>query len=111
MSKLTQHLASEIVLERDLAPKSENAHGARSARMRAVLGGNTAKMFTLNILTVLFALPMICVLIIWLPIEESPPAPCPSGIGCSSLSPQASSKPRHLPRHGLTAGGVTPGIA
>ena len=71
MSKLTQHLASEIVLERDLAPKSENAHGARSARMRAVLGGNTAKMFTLNILTVLFALPMICVLIIWLPIEES----------------------------------------
>ena len=54
MSKLTQHLASEIVLERDLAPKSENAHGARSARMRAVLGGNTAKMFTLNILTVLF---------------------------------------------------------
>ena len=29
------------------------------------------------------------------------PALCPSGIGCSSLSPQASSKPRHLPRHGL----------
>ena len=71
MSKITQYLASKIVLARDLAPKSENAHGARSARMREVLSGNTAKMFTLNILTVLFALPMICVLIIWLPIEES----------------------------------------
>ena len=71
MSKLTQLLASKIVLQRDLAPKSENAHGARAARMREVLGGNTAKMFTLNIFTVLFALPMICVLIIWLPIEES----------------------------------------
>lgn len=71
MSKLTQLLASKIVLQRDLAPKSESAHGARSARMREVLGGNTAKMFTLNIFTVLFALPMICVLIIWLPIEES----------------------------------------
>ena len=71
MSKLTQLLASKIVLQRDLAPKSESAHGARAARMREVLGGNTAKMFTLNIFTVLFALPMICVLIIWLPIEES----------------------------------------
>ena len=71
MSKITQQLASKIVLQRDLAPKSESAHGARSARMREVLSGNTAKMFTLNILTVLFALPMICVLIIWLPIEES----------------------------------------
>ena len=59
------------MLQRDLAPKSESAHGARAARMREVLGGNTAKMFTLNIFTVLFALPMICVLIIWLPIEES----------------------------------------
>ena len=71
MSKLTQLLASKIVLQRDLAPKSESARGARAARMREVLGGNTAKMFTLNIFTVLFALPMICVLIIWLPIEES----------------------------------------
>ena len=71
MSKLTQLLASKIVLQRDLAPKSESAHGARAARMREVFGGNTAKMFTLNIFTVLFALPMICVLIIWLPIEES----------------------------------------
>lgn len=71
MSKLTQLLASKIVLQRDLAPKSESAHGARAARVREVLGGNTAKMFTLNIFTVLFALPMICVLIIWLPIEES----------------------------------------
>ena len=30
-----------------------------------------------------------------------PPALCPSGIGCDSLNPQASSKPRRLPRHGL----------
>ncbi len=36
-----------------------------------------------------------------------PPALCPSGIGCDSLNPQASSKPRHLPCHGLTAGSVT----
>ena len=71
MAKTTQYLASKIVLQRDLAPKSEDAHGARSARLREVLSGNTAKMFTLNILTILFALPLICVLIIWLPIEES----------------------------------------
>ena len=71
MSKLTQLLASKIVLQRDLAPKSESAHGARAARMREVPGGNTAKMFTLDIFTVLLALPMICVLIIWLAIEES----------------------------------------
>lgn len=70
MAKITQNLLSKITLQRDLAPKSEDAHGARSARMREVLSGNTAKMFTLNILTVLFALPLICVLIIWLPIEE-----------------------------------------
>ena len=70
MAKITQYLLSKITLQRDLAPKSEDAHGARSARMREVLSGNTAKMFTLNILTVLFALPLICVLIIWLPIEE-----------------------------------------
>ena len=31
MSKLTQLLASKIVLQRDLAPKSESAHGARAA--------------------------------------------------------------------------------
>ena len=30
-----------------------------------------------------------------------PPAFCPSGIGCDSLNLQASSKPRHLPSHGL----------
>ncbi len=30
-----------------------------------------------------------------------PPALCPSGIGCDSLNPQASSKPRRLPSHGL----------
>lgn len=70
MAKITQNLLSKITLQRDLAPKSDDAHGARSARMREVLSGNTAKMFTLNILTVLFALPLICVLIIWLPIEE-----------------------------------------
>ena len=38
-----------------------------------------------------------------------PPALCPSGIGCGSLNPQASSGASHLPRHGLTAEGVTPG--
>ena len=70
MAKITQYLLSKITLQRDLAPKSEDAHGARSARMREVLRGNTVKMFTRNILTVLFALPLICVLIIWLPIEE-----------------------------------------
>ena len=70
MAKITQNLLSKITLQRDLAPKSEDAHGACSARMREVLSGNTAKMFTLNILTVLFVLPLICVLIIWLPIEE-----------------------------------------
>ncbi len=39
-----------------------------------------------------------------------PPVLCPSGIGCDSLNPQASPKPT-LPRHGLTAEGVTPGKA
>ena len=34
------------------------------------------------------------------------PALCPSGIGCDSLNPQASSN-SNLPRHGLTAGSVT----
>ena len=29
------------------------------------------------------------------------PAPCPSGIGCGSIKSAASSKPRHLPSHGL----------
>ena len=38
------------------------------------------------------------------------PAPCPSGIVRDSLNPQASSG-APLPRHGLTAGGVTPGVA
>ncbi len=38
-----------------------------------------------------------------------PPALCPSGIGCGSLNPQTSSGASHLPRHGLTAGSVTPG--
>ena len=37
------------------------------------------------------------------------PAPCPSGIGCGGLNLQASSKPMHLPSHGLTAESVTPG--
>ena len=37
-----------------------------------------------------------------------PPTLCPSGIGCDSLNPQASSEATHLPRHGLTAGSVTP---
>ena len=36
---------------------------------------------------------------------------CPSGIVCGNLNPQASSKPTHLPRHGLTAGSVTLGVA
>ena len=40
-----------------------------------------------------------------------PPAFCPSGIGCGGLNLQASSKPMHLPSHGLTAGSVTPGVA
>ena len=35
------------------------------------------------------------------------PAFCPSGIVRGNLSPQASSKLRHLPCHGLTAGSVT----
>ncbi len=39
------------------------------------------------------------------------PALCPSGIGCGSLNPQASSGSSHLPRHGLTAGSATPGVA
>ena len=39
------------------------------------------------------------------------PAFCPSGIGRGNLNPQASSGPSHLPRHGLTAEGVTPGVA
>ena len=30
-----------------------------------------------------------------------PPAPCPSGIGCGNLNPQASSGATHLPCHGL----------
>ena len=38
------------------------------------------------------------------------PAPCPSGIVRDSLNPQASSG-APLPRHGLTAGSVTPGVA
>ena len=38
------------------------------------------------------------------------PAFCPSGIGCVSIKPAASSR-ASLPRHGLTAGGVTPGVA
>ena len=37
-----------------------------------------------------------------------PPALCPSGIGCDSLNPQVSSRATRPPRHGLTAGGVTP---
>ena len=37
-----------------------------------------------------------------------PPAFCPSGIGCDSLNPQASSG-APLPRHGLAAESVTPG--
>ena len=37
------------------------------------------------------------------------PAFCPSGIGCGGLNLQASSKPMHLPSHGLTAESVTPG--
>ena len=40
-----------------------------------------------------------------------PPALCPSGIGRGNLNPQASSGASHLPRHGLTAEGVTPGRA
>ena len=40
-----------------------------------------------------------------------PPAFCPSGIVCDNLNLQASSKPMHLPRHGLTAGSATPGVA
>ena len=39
-----------------------------------------------------------------------PPVLYPSGIGCNSLNPQASSIAPHLPRHGLTAEGVTPGV-
>ena len=39
-----------------------------------------------------------------------PPALCPSGIGRENLNPQASSE-ASLPRHGLTAEGVTPGRA
>ena len=39
-----------------------------------------------------------------------PPALCPSGIGCNNLNLQASSG-ASLPRHGLTAGSVTPGVA
>ena len=39
-----------------------------------------------------------------------PPASCPSGIGCGNLNRQASSE-ASLPRHGLTAEGVTPGRA
>ena len=37
------------------------------------------------------------------------PGFCPSGIGCGSLNPQASSGASHLPSHGLAAGSVTPG--
>ena len=37
-----------------------------------------------------------------------PPALCPSGIGCGSIEPAASSG-AILPSHGLTAEGVTPG--
>ena len=51
----------------------------------------------------------------WTPSEGGlapfdPPAFSPSGIGCDNLNLQASSKPT-LPRHGLTAGSVTPGVA
>ena len=38
------------------------------------------------------------------------PALCPSGIGRGNLNPQASWE-ASLPRHGLTAEGVTPGRA
>ena len=39
------------------------------------------------------------------------PAFCPSGIGCGGLNLQASSGASHPPSHGLTAEGVTPGVA
>ncbi len=40
-----------------------------------------------------------------------PPTLYPSGIVRNNLNPQAFSMAPHLPRHGLTAEGVTPGVA
>lgn len=70
MAKFVRYLADRITLERDLAPKSETAHGARLARMREVIKNNTSKIFTLNILTILFAMPLIAIFVIWMPIAE-----------------------------------------
>ncbi|MDE6550555.1 MAG: hypothetical protein K2M44_03570 [Clostridia bacterium] len=70
MAKLTQLLAPHITLQEDLAPKSETAHGGRLRRMNSVIKENTGRVFSLNILTILFLMPLIAILIIWLPLAE-----------------------------------------
>lgn len=70
MAKLTQLLAPHLTLKEDLAPKSETAHGGRLRRMNSVIKENTGRVFSLNILAILFLMPLIGILIIWMPIAE-----------------------------------------
>lgn len=70
MAKLTQLLAPHLTLKEDLAPKSETAHGGRLRRMNSVIKENTGRVFSLNILAILFLMPLIGILIIWMPMAE-----------------------------------------
>ena len=70
MAKLTQLLAPHLTLKEDLAPKSETAHGGRLRRMNSVIKENTGRVFSLNILASLFLMPLIGILIIWMPMAE-----------------------------------------
>ena len=70
MAKLTQLLAPHLTLKEDLAPKSETAHGGRLRRMNSVIKENTGRVFSLNILAILFLMPLIGIHIIWMPIAE-----------------------------------------